>query len=187
LAIVQALAQQSFKGRASPQEERAAFDARLSTLAAAHNLLTRQTWEQVGLAQVVEGALSAACGLDPSRHRVEGPDVMLPPQTAVSLAMAVHELCTNAIKYGALSNSGGTISTRWRIDQREDGPRLRFEWIERGGPPVEPPSSRGFGTRMIERGLAAELDAQVQLGGSRVDPRRAAARDGEMSWLADVS
>jgi PAS domain S-box-containing protein len=163
LAIVQALAQQSFKGIAAAQEERAAFDARLATLAAAHNLLTHQAWEKVDLSQVVEAAIDAACGLDPKRHVIEGPQVTLAPQTAVSIAMAIHELCTNAIKYGALSTDAGTIVTRWTVEEGQGGSRLRFEWIERGGPPVRPPAQRGFGTRMIERGLAAELQADVRM------------------------
>lgn len=163
LAIVQALAQQSFRGLAPPEEERSAFNARLSALAAAHSLLTRQTWEQVDLAQVVETTVHAACGTDAHRHRNDGPQVMLPPQTAVSLAMVIHELCTNAIKHGALSTDAGTILTQWAVHQGEDGPRLHFDWTERGGPPVEPPTRRGFGTRLIKRGLATELAAQVDM------------------------
>jgi PAS domain S-box-containing protein len=163
LAIVQALAHQSFRGNASPAEERAAFEARLSTLSAAHNLLTQQTWKSVRLAQIIAAAAGAACGASATRHRIEGPDIDLAPQTAVSLAMAVHELCTNAIKYGALANESGVIITRWKTYQEAGEQRLWLEWIERGGPPVEPPRTRGFGTRMIERGLASELNGHVQL------------------------
>lgn len=88
---------------------------------------------------------------------------MLAPQTAVSVAMVLHELCTNAIKYGALSNQIGTVAAHWQLYAGEGEERLRLEWIERGGPPVEPPTRRGFGSRMIERGLAAELGARVAL------------------------
>ena len=163
LAIVQALAQQSLKGKAPAAEERAAFDARLLTLAAAHNLLTRQTWERVSLAEIVETAVKAASGMDDDRFKIEGPEVNLNPQTAVSMAMAVHELCTNAIKYGALSADGGRIIVKWTMSEEGGNRQLRLEWIERGGPRVEPRGKPGFGTRMIERGLAAEMRATVQM------------------------
>ena len=163
LAIVQALAHQSFKGERASEEEKAAFAARLATLASAHNLLTRESWEPVGLEQVIETTVEAVCGNDTGRHRAEGPPVILPPQSAVSLAMAIHELCTNAVEYGALSSPNGRITTRWRIEGREGKERLHLEWIEQGGPPVAPPTRKGFGTRMIERALAADLDAAVQL------------------------
>lgn len=163
LAIVQALAQQTFQGKASPAEERAAFEARLAALSTAHNLLTSQTWEPVPLAQLIDSTVGAACGGDSHRLKADGPDVTLSPQNAVSVAMALHELCTNAIKYGALSNDLGEVTLTWRIDGDAGKPRLRIEWRERGGPPVSAPSKRGFGSRMIERGLATELGGQVQL------------------------
>lgn len=163
LAIVQALAQQSFKEKASPSEERRAFEARLATLSAAHDLLTSQSWKSASLGEVVEASMDAACGPDQGRREIGGPHIPLTPQTAVAFAMAVHELCTNAIKYGALSNDIGTLQVSWGIDGSPPEERLTFEWIERGGPPVERPTSRGFGTRMIERGLGAELNAKIRL------------------------
>jgi two-component sensor histidine kinase len=163
LAIVQALAQQSFKGVRSPDDERASFAARLATLSAAHNLLTRQSWEAVSLNEVIETAVGAVCGEEASRHHAEGPPVTLEPQTAVSIAMAFHELCTNAVKYGALSTSAGTVVTRWEIVELDSESKLRLEWMEQGGPIVEPPARRGFGTRMIERALASDLGASVEL------------------------
>jgi PAS domain S-box-containing protein len=163
LAIVQALAQQSFKGVRSPDDERASFAARLATLSAAHNLLTRQSWEAVSLKEVIETAVGAVCGEEARRHHAEGPSVTLEPQTAVSIAMAFHELCTNAIKYGALSTNAGTVVTRWEIVELDSESKLRLEWMEQGGPFVEPPARRGFGTRMIERALASDLGASVEL------------------------
>jgi two-component sensor histidine kinase len=93
--------------------------------------------------------------------RVEmiGPELKLMPKTAVSLALAVHELGTNAAKYGALSNGHGRVAIRWR----STGDRLSLVWQEVGGPPVSPPTKRGFGTRMIERSLASELDGEVSI------------------------
>ncbi|WP_085811408.1 sensor histidine kinase [Sphingomonas sp. TZW2008] len=163
LAIIQALAQQSFKGVLPPDTERASFEARLATLAAAHNLLTRQSWESVSLEDVVQTAVGAVCGAEAQRHRTEGPEVTLTPQVAVSIAMVFHELCTNAVKYGALSTGRGTVTTRWEIGRTQGEPRLKLHWIEEGGPPVVPPERKGFGTRMIQRALAADLDAQVEL------------------------
>jgi two-component sensor histidine kinase/PAS domain-containing protein len=163
LAIVQGLAQQSFKGKLPVEEAREAFDARLGALAAAHNLLTRKRWETALLSEIISDSVSATTGELSSRVTCDGSEVVLPPQTAVSLAMAVHELCTNAIKHGALSNETGTIAVRWDVIPGESGPRLHLEWKETGGPTVTAPTRRGFGSRMIERGLAAELHGSVTL------------------------
>jgi two-component sensor histidine kinase len=163
LAIVQALAQQSLKGGRPPAEGRAAFEARLSALAAAHNLLTNAAWESVVLSQVVETAMATVCGTELRRYHIAGPEVRLGPQAAVSFALAIHELCTNAIKYGALSNDGGTISIRWCLKGRSEDPELLLVWTEQGGPAVQAPPKRGFGTRMIERALASDLKASVQI------------------------
>jgi PAS domain S-box-containing protein len=158
LAIVQGLAQQSFKGHQVPESVRRAFDGRLAALSAAHNILTDRNWEAASLVQIVEDSVSP--------HRVreerivaEGPDLLIPPKMAVSLALALHELATNAAKYGALSVAAGRIEIRWR---HEDG-RLRLVWRESGGPEVIAPATRGFGTRMIERGLAADLGGAVKI------------------------
>ncbi len=158
LAIVQSLAQQSFKEIAVPRERMAAFEGRLSALSAAHDLLTQRNWEAASIRSIISAALLPFQCSD-SSVAMAGPDVLLPPQTSVSLALAVHELATNAAKYGALSLPSGQVSIRWDIV--ED--RLKWEWIEFGGPPVLPPESRGFGTRMIERALAAELSGEVQI------------------------
>ena len=162
LAIVQAVAQQSFSGGRAEPEARQAFDARLSAVAGAHSLLTREKWERASLRAVVEAAL-AGCGADPSRVEIEGPEVSLAPRTAVSLALAFHELGTNAMKYGALSNSNGAVQVRWSADGSEEEQRLLLQWTETGGPEVAVPTTRGFGSRMIERGLAAELGGEVAI------------------------
>ena len=157
LAIIQSIAHQSFRAGVDPLVARAGFESRLAALSAAHNLLTEQNWEAASLSQIVADALSAVA--QPQRITIEGPDLALAPKTAVSLAMALHELGTNAVKYGALSNDSGTVAIRWSTG---DG-RLRLEWREAGGPPVMPPARRGFGSRMIERGLAAELSGSVTI------------------------
>ena len=158
LAIIQGIALQTFKNVPGVEGARAAFDGRLAALAEAHNLLTRQNWESAPLTQVVAGAVAPYEGT-PKRFSISGLELALPPKTAVSLALALHELATNASKYGALSVAGGHVEVRWEV--AED--RLRLRWHERGGPPVEVPEKRGFGTRMLERGLAAELGGPVRI------------------------
>ena len=157
LSIVQSLAHQTFRGSASPKEAIAAFESRLQALAAAHGLLTQQRWEAAPIPQVVQTALTPFC--DATRCRVEGPDLKVGPQTAVSLALAVHELATNAAKYGALATEAGTIDVNWTAD---DG-GFNFLWRENGGPPVQPPKGEGFGMRLIKRGLASEFRGTAQV------------------------
>jgi PAS domain S-box-containing protein len=156
LAIVQGIAQQTFKG--SEAQARAAFEGRLAALAAAHNILTDRHWEAAPFRRVVENAVTAL-GIEPARVAIDGPDIALPPKTAISIAMAIHELATNALKYGSLSTPAGRVALRWTLL----GDRLALAWRERDGPPVAAPKARGFGTRMIERGLAAELGGDVAI------------------------
>ncbi|WP_229665433.1 PAS domain-containing sensor histidine kinase [Paracoccus acridae] len=163
LAIVQSLAQQSFKRDVPPDAARANFSARLSALAAAHNLLTRRHWEQALLSEIIFSSVQATAGAASARVTSEGPEVIVSPQTAVSIAMAIHELSTNAIKYGALSNAVGSIAVTWKVSKNGDRPRLRLDWEEIGGPVVTAPTRKGFGTRMIEQGLATDLQGQVSL------------------------
>lgn len=163
LAIVQSLAQQSFKSDVPPDVARANFSARLSALAAAHSLLTRRHWEKALLSEIISSSVQATAGAASAQVTSEGPEVVVSPQTAVSVAMAVHELSTNAIKYGALSTATGKIAVTWRVSKDGDRPRLHLGWKESGGPVVLPPKRKGFGTRMIAQGLAAELQGQVSL------------------------
>ncbi|GAA4034575.1 hypothetical protein GCM10022281_13400 [Sphingomonas rosea] len=156
LAIIQSIAQQSFRGDDPTPAQLARFEGRLGALSAAHGILTQEKWEAVPLRRLICDTFTAVRS-DDERFRMDGPDLLLPPKVAVSLAMAVHELATNALKYGSLSSETGTVDIRWRKD---DG-RLHLDWKEHGGPPVTAPSRRGFGSRMIERGLSAELGGSV--------------------------
>jgi|GEM_PF-320429 len=158
LALVQGLALQSFKDGRDMAEAREAFQNRLASLAAAHDLLTRESWEGATLGDIVSQALGLYNGRE-ARISWDGPPVRLDPKAAVSLVMALHELCTNATKYGALSIPEGRVELRWRVS----GDRLAIEWRERGGPPVEAPARRGFGLRMIERALAADLSGTARI------------------------
>jgi two-component sensor histidine kinase len=157
LAIVQSLAHQTFEKDERNGAAIASFEGRLQALAGAHNLLTRKNWDSASMAEVVAEALAPFCA--PNRCHADGPMLMLPPSTAVALALATHELATNAAKYGALSDDSGRVSVRWSVD----GDRLSFVWREEGGPPVAPVSRTGFGTRLIKRTLAAELKGVAEL------------------------
>jgi two-component sensor histidine kinase len=153
LAIVQSIAALTLKD-VGP-DARAAFEERLLNLSAVHNLLTDENWNSTSLASVARTSLRAA------RERVsfDGDDLRLRPKSAVVLSMALHELGTNALKYGALSTERGRVSVTWATDNG----RFRLRWEEKDGPPVSPPGHRGFGSRMIERGLAAELQGEVRI------------------------
>ncbi len=160
LSVVQSLARQTIGRNPDPATAQLAFEGRLAALARAHDTLTRVHWEKAELAEVADGAIDS-CGVA-DRVVLGGPTIWLESRIAVTIAMALHELCTNAIKYGALSGEKGRVGFTWRV---EPGPpqRLHLEWREQGGPPVTPPSRRGFGTRMLERALAGDLKAQVRL------------------------
>jgi PAS domain S-box-containing protein len=158
LAIVQAIAWQSFRSGGMSKPAREAFEGRLAALAAAHDVLNRQSWEGASIAQIVAEAVGPQ---DPGDGRltVSGPHVNLEPKTAVALALATHELATNAVKYGALSTPDGRVGVRWTTDSG----LLRFTWSETGGPTVEGPIQRGFGARLLEQGLAEELQGSVRI------------------------
>lgn len=161
LAIVQGIAQQSFKDGRDSATSRRAFEGRLAALSEAHNLLTREHWGLVSMPQIISDATRPHGGA--ARFTLEGPDLAIMPKTAISLALAIHELATNAVKHGALSHPDGRVSIHWDRVRGEGSARLSLVWEERGGPPVVAPSKRGFGTRMIERGLAAELAGTVTI------------------------
>lgn len=158
LAAVQALAAQTFRGTESLPKAREAFTSRLMALAKAHDILTRQQWEGTQLAEVAQETLAPNIPR-PEALSINGPAVTLGPNAALTLSMALHELCTNALKYGALSSPHGLVALSWSVE----GLVLHLSWTERGGPPVTPPSSSGFGTRLLTRSLAAELRGQVSI------------------------
>jgi PAS domain S-box-containing protein len=158
LALVQGLALQSFKDGREMAGARDAFQHRLAALAAAHDLLTRESWEGATLDALAAEALGVY-GAGEGQIAWRGPRVLLNPKAAVSLAMALHELSTNASKYGALSVPEGKVELSWAVE----GDHLSIEWRERGGPAVTQPERRGFGTRMIERALSADFSGGARL------------------------
>jgi len=166
MALVVAIANQSFTS--SPCDpERSAFLARLNALNATHDLLNEANWSGATIADVVEKSLG------PHRSALErihasGPPIELDSRQAVSLALSLHELATNAAKYGSLSNESGRVDIRWSLDGG-DAEGFRFVWAERGGPIIaEPPTRKGFGTRMLERVLKHDFRAQVS---TRYEPQ----------------
>jgi PAS domain S-box-containing protein len=161
LAIVQSLARQSFRGGpGAPGSE--LFESRLQALAIAHDMLTRSTWNAVKLEDIVREVLAPWCG-DGKRYQVHGDPIDVAPKAAVTLAVAIHELCNNAVRHGALSVPGGSVEIGWRLASPGGG-TLVIEWRETGGPPPDRTGNgTGFGTRMLKRALAAELGGDVEL------------------------
>jgi PAS domain S-box-containing protein len=157
LAIVQSIATLTLKD-VDPAALRD-FEQRLLTLSAVHSLLTDASWDGAQLHAVVRASLMTHLGGRRERLLFEGEDFRMRPKSAIALSIALNELGTNAVKYGALSADGGTVAVRWTTKDC----RFRLRWEERGGPVVAPPRQRGFGSRMIERGLAAELRGEVHL------------------------
>ncbi|ODT88509.1 HWE histidine kinase domain-containing protein [Phenylobacterium sp. SCN 70-31] len=160
LAAVQSIARQSLRRDRDPQEMGEIFTARLISLSAAHNVLTRESWEGAGLREIIEVAMAP---FDASRIAVKGPDVRLGARAALAMAMALHELATNAAKYGALSNEAGHVSLTWRARRETGQALLELEWRETGGPVVTPPTRQGFGSRLLTQGVRGDLNGVADL------------------------
>ena len=159
ISIVLSIASQTFGPSDIGAAARQAFEARLVALANVHGVLTKHSWDSADLQEVVMMAIRPHIAPGRARFTVEGPMLRLGPKSAVSLSMAVHELCTNAIKYGALSAENGGIDITWTVERG----RFHWRWRERGGSMVSPPARAGFGSRMIERVLAAQLSGDVTI------------------------
>ena len=162
LATVHAIAAQTFANSMSTKEASSAFEARLIALSRVHDLLTQERWEGADLNVVVRKAIEPL-DAEQSRFDIEGPSVWLAPSAALSFALALFELATNAAKHGALSTEQGDVSVVWQIKGGGEERRLHMRWIERGGPLVVPPTRKGFGSLLVERALAQELGGQVQV------------------------
>jgi len=156
LAMVQSIATQTLSNADTPQDALVALDQRLLALARAHDVLTRESWHGAELTDIIAGAVAPHEARPGQRVRTRGAPVRLEPQAAVTLALVLHELATNAVKYGALSTDDGWVSLEWSASPAQAGLDLDLTWAEHGGPPVTPPKRRGFGGRLITRSLAAE-------------------------------
>ena len=165
LATVQSIVIQAVRNSSDPQIVRESIETRLAALSRSHDLLGREKWDGAGLHDLVREALSPFSVTEgrAERFTIEGDNVRLSPKATLALGIAVNELATNAVKYGAFSNEAGTISITWTLDEKPDGRWLRLQWREKGGPPVAPPTRKGFGSRVIEQGLAHELEGKVVL------------------------
>lgn len=162
LAMVVAIAHQTLRAPATIESAAEAFTDRIAALGEAQSLLTSSTWNSADIGVVIAVALAPHRSSE-DQFVVGGPSIELEPSRALSLALATHELATNAAKYGALSRDGGRVQVKWDIVPAEDGDHLSLEWREEGGPTVVSPKARGFGTRLIERALAAEFRGNVRI------------------------
>ena len=161
LGTVLAMATQTF--RQAPAEERQAFSARIQALAEAHDALTQRSWQSASMAETAQRAMRPFMDGRGERISLSGPDAELRPNIVLLVCMLLHELGTNAVKYGAFSNLTGTVDVHWRLDRHNGKPMLLLDWREAGGPPVIKSSRKGFGSRLIERALTGENGAAEML------------------------
>jgi PAS domain S-box-containing protein len=163
LATVQSLASQTARSTANPKSFSNAFEGRLIALSKAHDQLTRHHWENAELRELLSGSLAPYAAAAPERVVLRGEDLVLRPRAVLTLAMVVHELTTNAAKYGALSVAGGRVEVRWEATEQAGRKMLRLDWSETGGPEVKMPERRSFGSRLIEGSIKAELGGTAKL------------------------
>jgi two-component system CheB/CheR fusion protein len=157
LMVASAIAKQTLARSPDPKQFAEAFLGRLDAMAGAYGLVSRDRWTGVSMRELILTELGSYQGESSDRVSLAGPDVVLPPAQAVAFGMILHELATNAAKYGGLSVTKGRVAIRW--DVAEDA--LSFDWIEAGGPPVEKPKRKGFGTELIDRQLKDALGAKA--------------------------
>ena len=160
LSLVRGLVAQSKDTANSVEEFAAILGGRIQALARAHDQITNLNWAPVALRHLLESEAGAYLGARAGRVRMEGPDVALDPKAFATLALVVHEMMTNSAKYGALADSTGQVQVIWRLDP---GASLVIDWKESGGPPVQPPSRRGFGTTIIERSVPFDLKGDAEI------------------------
>ncbi|KAB1074269.1 PAS domain-containing protein [Methylobacterium planeticum] len=163
LAMVQAIASQTLRNAPDFETAKESLAARLIALGKAHDILLTGERESADINAVITGALSIHDDRQPGRFAIGGPTIEIGPKAALSLSLMMHELATNAVKYGALSVPEGRVVVDWQIAGGGGEPTLRMAWTEHGGPAVLPPARRGFGSRLIERGLAGAIGGAVAL------------------------
>ncbi|MCF4125841.1 PAS domain-containing protein [Methylobacterium sp. SyP6R] len=162
LAVVQSVTRQTLRNATDLRNAGESLSARLVALGTATDVLTNAAWRSADLRQLIEGALSPHGSIG-KRIRLAGPALTLQPQLAVALALALHELATNAAKYGSLSNDTGIVDVRWHEEGTGPEARFRLDWREQGGPPVTAPARRGFGSALIERTLSAYFGGTAEI------------------------
>lgn len=159
LATVQSVVLQTLRDASVPQEVAGAVSGRIQALARSHDVLTSEAWASAPIADVIQGALEPTHDSYGARITVEGPNLRLKPRVATMLSLAVHELASNAKRFGSLSGPRGSVAVTWTIEDRH----LRLEWRESGGPTVSEPTTRGYGMRVVERVLAAEFAGTARI------------------------
>ncbi|MDB5452017.1 MAG: histidine kinase [Caulobacteraceae bacterium] len=164
LATVQSIADQTLRGAKVDVRVRTVLAQRLRAVSEAHDVLVDQNWAGADLMAIVAGALEPFMSAYTDRLAVGGPDIRLAPNEAVAISLVLHELATNAVKYGALSTAEGRIRVEWNLAQNGRGERqMNLLWAEEGGPAVEPPDHRGFGARLIDRLFEQETNGEAKI------------------------
>ncbi len=163
LTVVVSLATQTLRRAGTMEEFSGVFLGRVHALSTAYALLSEENWSEVLLSEVIAQELKPFFANERTNVVLDGPPVTLDPRGALAFGMAVHELTTNAVKYGALSVPEGDITITWALEDMDGQEHLVLEWAERNGPPVIAPKKRGFGTTLIERGLAHDLSGKAEL------------------------
>jgi len=159
LANVIALVRITKRGNAPIAARLDTLSQRIASLAKTHDILTQANWKTTSISNILETELTAVYGKE--RIRLKGPDVQCGSKATLALAMAFHELATNAVKYGALSRDKGKVLVTWKIQDEGDGRRLRIEWEESGGPAVSAPGEQGFGTSLIDANISRTLEGNL--------------------------
>ncbi len=163
LTVVISLASQTLRRAETMQQFSESFMGRIKALTASYSLLSQANWTEVALLEVLVEETRPFLSRDGANIVFQGPKVWLSPQGALALGMAIHELVTNAVKYGALSVPQGKVMVSWQIERESAGTEFLLQWVESDGPPVSPPTLRGFGTSLIERGFAHELSGSANI------------------------
>ena len=162
LAIVLSIVNNSLRGASDTATARTDINGRILALNRANDLLTAESWSAASTLEIVQG-VATTLGLSSTRLELSGEAVRLGPTPALQLALALHELATNAVKYGALSNDTGKLAMTWGVEDVDGVSTFTFDWLERGGPTVAPPTRQGFGSRLIERATAGAFNGEVTL------------------------
>lgn len=165
LATVQSIVWQAMRTTSDPKLVQEAIESRLSALSRSNDLLTRENWESAGLFNIIHDALEpfGLGGGRAERIAINGENIRFSPTSALALSIVFNELATNAVKYGALSNEAGSILINWTMESTPAGNKLLLRWQEKDGPPISAPSHVGFGSQVITRSLADELEGTVNL------------------------
>ncbi|HEY5832066.1 MAG TPA: sensor histidine kinase, partial [Hyphomicrobiaceae bacterium] len=164
LAVVQAIAGQTARNSPNVEEFQKRFSQRIFAMALSHDLLLASNWKGAAMADLVRAQLAPFADEASSRISASGPDIEIKPEAVQGITLALHELATNAAKYGALSVPQGRVAIAWEVRRAASGEaRFRMSWRETGGPPVTPPERKGFGHTVISQMVASSLRAQVAL------------------------